>query len=80
MVESPPSSAEDYLMSTAPAVDDDDERSSFDTSPVEQQPGGSTDKERLLHEALGKFVSGEDLDDYTFEPTSGGVNNVVYYV
>ena len=79
MVESPPSSAEDYLMSTAPAVDDDDERSSFDTSPVEQQPG-STDKERLLYEALGKFVSGEDLDDYTFEPTSGGVNNVVYYV
>lgn len=79
MVESPPSSAEDYLMSTAPAVDDDDERSSFDTSPVEQQPG-STDKERLLYEALGKFVSGEDLDDYTLEPTSGGVNNVVYYV
>jgi Ser/Thr protein kinase RdoA (MazF antagonist) len=67
-------------MSTAPAVDDDDERSSFDTSPVEQPPGGSTDKERLLYEALGKFVSGEDLDDYTFEPTSGGVNNVVYYV
>ena len=25
-------------------------------------------------------MSGEDLDDYTFEPTSGGVNNVVYYV
>jgi len=72
MVESP-SSAED-LISTAPV----DDECSFDTSPVKQL--GSTDKERLLYEALGKFVSGEDLDDYTFEPTSGGVNNVVYYV
>ena len=37
------------------------------------------EKERLLYEALGKFVIGS-LDDYSFEPTSGGVNNVVFYV
>jgi hypothetical protein len=37
------------------------------------------ERERLLYEALGKFVNG-NLDEYFFEPTSGGVNNVVFYV
>ncbi len=80
MVESSPSSSAEDLLSTAPV---DDECSSFDESipaKKEKEQLGSTDKERLLYEALGKFVSGDDLDDYTFEPTSGGVNNVVYYV
>ena len=79
MVESSPLSSAEDLLSTAPV---DDECSSFDESipAKEKEQLGSTDKERLLYEALGKFVSGDDLDDYTFEPTSGGVNNVVYYV
>ena len=40
---------------------------------------GRSEKDCLLYEALGHFVDG-DLSDYTFETTSGGVNNVVFYV
>jgi homoserine kinase type II len=58
-------------------VDEDIARSSSSTA----HPVYPTfpEKERLLYEALGKFVDG-DLDNYSFEPTSGGVNNVVFYV
>jgi homoserine kinase type II len=80
----PPSTAEaapappDSPPPTAAPVDDDGRSS--DEGPARWPPvGGSTEKERLLYEALGKFVDG-DLGDYAFEPTSGGVNNVVYYV
>ena len=45
---------------------------------------GRTGRDVLLYEALSHFVvggvGGDDLGDYEFEPTSGGVNNVVYYV
>lgn len=40
---------------------------------------GQHGKDSLLYEALGHFVA-DDLSAYTFEPTSGGVNNVVFYV
>ena len=40
---------------------------------------GRSEKDCLLYEALGHFVA-DDAEGYFFEPTSGGVNNVVYYV
>jgi amidase len=40
---------------------------------------GRSEKDCLLYEALGHFVPG-DLSDFCFDPTTGGVNNVVYYV
>ena len=37
----------------------------------------STDQLEILHEAIAHFVPDSEM---TFEPTSGGVNNVVFYV
>jgi len=45
---------------------------------------GRTGWDALLYKALSHFViggvGGDDLGEYEFEPMSGGVNNVVYYV
>ena len=41
---------------------------------------GRSEKDCQLYEALGHFVPEGDLSYFCFEPTSGGVNNVVFYV
>jgi hypothetical protein len=41
---------------------------------------GNSEKDDVLYEALAYFVDGGDVHDYTFEATSGGVNNLVFYV
>ena len=64
------------LLSTTPV----DEECALDTENGNVPALGDTEKERLLYEALGKFVPMDELGGYRFEPTSGGVNNVVYYV
>jgi hypothetical protein len=39
-----------------------------------------SEKDDVLYEALAHFVDGGVVNDYMFEATSGGVNNLVFYV